>query len=104
MTTRNASPSSGYLQNAHNRTSPPKVNTDLDYDLCARLGLSLHTLDTLPPALVESLRGWEASTANLRVAVQALLIVFEDQEAWAANATRGGVALFAFARAAVAQA
>ena len=72
MTTRNASPS-GYMQNADNRTRPPEVNTDLDDDLCDRLGLCLDELDALPLPLVESLRAWEISTAKLRTSVTGLV-------------------------------
>ena len=45
-----------------------------------------------------------AAAPDLLVAVQALLIIFEDQEEWASQAKRHGVSLFDFARAAVAQA
>ena len=72
MTTRNASPS-GYMQNADNRTRPPEVNTDLDDDLCDRLGLCLDELDALPLPLVENLRDWEISTAKLRTSVTGLV-------------------------------
>ena len=45
-----------------------------------------------------------AAAPDLLAAVQALLIVFEDQEEWASQAKRHGVSLFDFARAAVARA
>jgi len=45
-----------------------------------------------------------AAAPDLLVAVQAMLIIFEDQEEWASQAKRHGVSLFDFARAAVARA
>jgi hypothetical protein len=45
-----------------------------------------------------------AAAPDLLAAVQAMLIIFEDQEEWASQAKRHGVSLFDFARAAVAQA
>ena len=59
------------------------------------------TKDTNPALPAAALT---AAAPDLLVAVQALLILFEDQEEWASQAKRHGVSLFDFARAAVAQA